>query len=245
MPSADIYPQHRIIPILLMAFLLIFSGQNAFAQDTQSDPATKEIRIPDENRLDQISKNPAYNYNTVAEEPSAWERFKMFIREIFSDLVDTPFISTLIKGISIIAILVIILLFINQIVKGELKNAFMRRNNRNFLGLRFNNSNTENQDFDALINDSIRKNDYTNAVRFLYQKALVHLKSKELITWKQNKTNYEYVTELGSHPAEPAFRRLTYFYEYVDYGDFKINSADFDRIQSIYEQLELKTTGSQ
>ena len=78
------------------------------------------------------------------------------------------------------------------------------------------------------------------AVRYLYQKSLISLRNKELIQWKQDKTNHEYLYELGEHPAALPFDRLTYFYEYVDYGDFPIDEHRFAKIQKVYNEFITK-----
>ncbi len=79
---------------------------------------------------------------------------------------------------------------------------------------------------------------YRDAVRILYLKALQQLNENELINWKPDKTNHDYMRELGSHPAGNYFNKLTTYYEYVEYGDFNIEQAGYETVESVYQQFK-------
>ena len=91
------------------------------------------------------------------------------------------------------------------------------------------------EDFDALINEAINQKSFSLAVRYLYLKALKELNQKELIVVKEAKTNYDYLQELRGHPVEQTFDRLTYFHEYVDYGEFEIDEPRFHKIKEVFD----------
>ena len=226
---------------MILFLLLLLSGTtSSYAQTSDSAGYidTQDVRIPSEERLTEVSKNPAYFYNEVIEQPGLWDRFLMWAQRTLQRWLDTPFMSTLIKAISILAFILVLFLLINQISKGELRNAMSRRKNRTLLNLKKESKITSDDQLDKLLKESIDKKKYGLAVRYLYQKSLFLLRNGELIKWKADKTNHEYLYELGDHPASGYFDRLTYFYEYVDYGDFKIDENRFKVINKVFNDFK-------
>ena len=130
---------------------------------------------------------------------------------------------------------------INQILGGKLTTSFTGNKSDKDLSLNITEERLHQQDYDELLQSALEKNEFKNAVRILYLKALQDLTKAELITWKANKTNSDYLRELSSHPAKSTFSRLTYFYEYVEYGDFEINRDGFQKFRDIYQTMELNT----
>lgn len=224
----------------LTFFLILVSCIPGFwvqSQAFQSNSETTEIRVPSEDRLNEIANDERYNYLEEATEPSLWQRFRMWLSEKLRDWFSEAWVEWLLKIAAALAFIFVLVLLINQITKGELKNAFMRRQNRTLLDLRLNKNQQSASNFDELIHRAVENKKYGLAVRFLYQKALQLLHEGDLIQWKQDKTNHEYLIELGNHPAAEPFDRLTYFHDYVDYGDFQIDEPKFAVVQRVYSQF--------
>ena len=95
-------------------------------------------------------------------------------------------------------------------------------------------------DFDRLIREATAEGDFRRAVRLLYLRTLKALADRELITWKPEKTNHEYLRELGGGRADLAapFRRLTYLFEYIWYGDFPIDSEAFGQARDRFAAFD-------
>lgn len=226
----------------MLSILFIPGASYSYAQDvkTQQKSSASEVRIPTDERLTEISENPDYFYDEVVQEPTLWNRFIMWLNQLLNDWVSTDFMSTLIKVVSAIAFVLVLLLLINQITQGELKNALLRRKNRTILDLRKEGKIVADHQLDKHIQDAINQKKYGVAVRYLYQKSLYMLREGELINWKADKTNHEYLYELGDHPASIPFDRLTYFYEYVDYGDFEVDEPRFRIIEKVFDEFKQK-----
>lgn len=95
----------------------------------------------------------------------------------------------------------------------------------------------KNQDLNKLISDAIKSEDYRLAVRYYYLKSLKLLEQKELIKWEDQKTNYEYLKELKDSRFKPSFEKFTFWYDYVWYGDFSIDSIEFESISKSFNQF--------
>ena len=97
-------------------------------------------------------------------------------------------------------------------------------------------------DFDKLISEAVAARDFRQAVRWLYLGALKNLADRDLIRWQPEKTNHEYLRELGAEQAGLAapFDRLTYLFEYIWYGDFDVDEAAFRRAQEQFAAFSEK-----
>ncbi len=92
-------------------------------------------------------------------------------------------------------------------------------------------------DYTRLINDSIAATDFRMAVRYLYLQTLQKLTSRNAISFAPAKTNNQYIQEVFSKPYKDEFVAVTLQYEYVWYGDFKLDETLFGKIQNNFKQF--------
>ena len=79
---------------------------------------------------------------------------------------------------------------------------------------------------------------YRQAVRFMYLKLLKNMSEKNIINYKQDKTNLDYLSELYSTAYYKDFFRLTRNFEYCWYGQFKINATAYKIISDDFNQFD-------
>jgi hypothetical protein len=92
-------------------------------------------------------------------------------------------------------------------------------------------------DFDEMINNALETNNYSLAVRYLYIKFLKVLTDREFIEWEKNKTNKDYYKEMKKTRYFSVFKRLTFVYEYVWYGEFPINRIQFEDYKMDFSKI--------
>ena len=98
--------------------------------------------------------------------------------------------------------------------------------------------NIETLDIDALLDKASREKNYKTAVRLYYLKLLKGLNERGMISWKKDKTNREYLTELFSRNFHfEEIRRLTLTYESVWYGDHTLRTDTFEGLVSRFESI--------
>jgi len=93
----------------------------------------------------------------------------------------------------------------------------------------------DDEAIDDKIKSAISKEDHRDAVRFLYIKTLQLLHRKSLIRYHAQATNDIYVQQMNSSAKGKDFKLLTRIFEYAWYGEFKLNTAQFE---SIYERFK-------
>jgi hypothetical protein len=80
--------------------------------------------------------------------------------------------------------------------------------------------------------------DYTQASRWLYLAMLQRLNDANLIPHQFSRTDREYLHLLRTIPMVNIGEILVSIHEQLHFGDRDISSADFDRCQQAYQQIE-------
>ncbi|XZF15458.1 DUF4129 domain-containing protein [Chitinophagaceae bacterium MMS25-I14] len=83
-------------------------------------------------------------------------------------------------------------------------------------------------DWEQELQRAISRQDIRGAIRASYMLLLRTLQEKELIEYRQDKTNYDYYQELSSTIYRQPFRQLTRQYEYSWYGHFIPAPQDYE-----------------
>ncbi|MEO8932819.1 MAG: hypothetical protein ABI295_00810 [Xanthomarina sp.] len=98
-------------------------------------------------------------------------------------------------------------------------------------------------DFENLIKSALNENNFRLATRYLYLKALKNLTSKNIIDWHYNKTNSDYLNEISDDGIKQLFKRISYIYDYVWYGEFSIDAQAFAKNEEAFLTLNKRING--
>lgn len=91
-------------------------------------------------------------------------------------------------------------------------------------------------DYDSLLRRAYHAGDLKLAMRYLFLKTLQKLNDKEMIRYSVDKTNSMYVKEIS--PAKRnLFASLALYYEYIWYGNAKIDIETFDAIEVKFNEF--------
>ncbi len=145
--------------------------------------------------------------------------------------------SVIVKFIFFGIFAIVLVSLFNRLLGGQFSNTFTKKSPEQSLSAQVSEAELSGTDYDDLLASALSENRYPDAVRILYLQALQQLSQKKLISWKPDKTNRDYVLELGSHPSKNDFNRLTTYYEYVEYGDFEIEEDGFQKVQRQYQEF--------
>lgn len=81
---------------------------------------------------------------------------------------------------------------------------------------------------------------YNLAIRYGFLHLLQQLEKHHKITYREDKTNYEYYKELASTALHTPFRTISMHYEWVYYGHFESSAQDFKSYKQKIDQLLLQ-----
>lgn len=103
--------------------------------------------------------------------------------------------------------------------------------------------NTENL-FDLDYNREIRKaiaaQNFRLAIRLLYLQTLKEMALREIIRFRQGRTNSDYLMQLFGTSYYKDFFRLTRSFEYAWYGRFEVSPQAFDLLQAEFSSFNQK-----
>ncbi|MEZ5013388.1 MAG: hypothetical protein R2794_03790 [Chitinophagales bacterium] len=92
-------------------------------------------------------------------------------------------------------------------------------------------------DLERFLRTALEAGDYRTAIRIYYLMILKNLQDNQWITWRKNKTNYDYLLESSEHPLYTSFRNNTRIFEYVWYGEQQIGKSQFDDVRSGFTEM--------
>jgi len=86
----------------------------------------------------------------------------------------------------------------------------------------------------------VNAGDYRLAIRLMFLRLLKQLSQKKIIEYKQERTNFDYLSQLHATGFYNDFFRLTRNYEYTWYGKFEVSGETFGIIKSEFENFDRK-----
>lgn len=95
------------------------------------------------------------------------------------------------------------------------------------------------QNFDSLVLNATRQEDYRLAIRYQFLKTLQLLRDRDLIEFAVDKTNSRYVHEVPEK-LRSSFAGLILNYEYVWYGNFSLSPDQYNLLQKKYVSFNEK-----
>ena len=104
-------------------------------------------------------------------------------------------------------------------------------------GFSYVEENIEQIDFENLISKALKEQNYRLATRYLYLKSLKSLANKQVIEWHYEKTNSDYLNEIKDSQLKTLFKRVSYIYDYVWYGEFPIDEESYNKNKADFNQL--------
>lgn len=88
------------------------------------------------------------------------------------------------------------------------------------------------------IERAVKAGNYQLAVRLHFLQMLKSLAGKNIIQYKQDRTNFDYLMQLRSSAYYNDFFKLTRNYEYAWFGDFPVNEETYTVIKNNFEKFD-------
>ena len=231
------------------AVLLIFFTSISFAQQDSltikyDDTDLVEQQITEEN-IASYKEDSSFNYIEIEANESFIDRLKQWFRNILTEIFEFIFGVGKASGILFFIFRIVPYLILAFLIVMLLK-FFLNVNSRTIISGKQNQATIQftedehiikSKDITALINDAIKQNDFRLAIRYYYLLSLKYLSEKNIISWQQQKTNEDYISEIKKGTLKKDFKAITRIYDYVWYGEFNIDELRFNTLKSSFETL--------
>ncbi len=221
-----------IVMILLICFSLPLLSQ-VDTLSVSSKVEAVDFRIPSKAIIEEYQKDERFQYMDEKSEvdiPWYTKLFSWLVNKLFGgagDLIS----SGLIGWIGIVALVILIIVIILKLMGVNFK-AILGKKKMDTPEIEIYTENVHEMEFETLIANALRNNDYRLAVRFLYLRNLKSLSDKSIIKWSVNKTNYNYQYEISNNTLRSKFLEITFIFDYVWYGEFPLDESAFFRVNS-------------
>ena len=229
--------------------LLFFALSSSADQDTtQLKPAAykpvQNISI-DTDKLKDIKQTEDYQYKpqdikkNFLEKIADWISAKWgeLMEWIFGEKKGSKFVNLLIKYLPYLLLAIGILIIIRLLYRYDVFKRRAAQQNPPDIQLADDEKIVKSSNISELIKNAKAQNDHRMAVRYLYLNLLRQLDEREYIRFKKDKTNDDYIAEFKHQPLIPEFENLTYYYDFIWYGQYPLDEAFFSQIEQKFDHF--------
>ena len=195
--------------------------------------------------LKEIKKEEAFNYVDFIPPDNLWTRFKTWLNDLYASFIEwilngseaKGILGFLIKALPYLLLIGVVALLVWLFLKIDMGGSPLKSAGLNKVILADEQHIIETQDIQQLINTALEAKNYQLAVRYYYLLLLQQLAKKDIIDWQVQKTNADYVYEIKNKDLRKDFTKLTRIYDFIWYGNFEVNEADFNRAEREFKKV--------
>ena len=233
--------------ILYIVFgLLLCPKTTAIAQETiKKDSSNIEVTYFKEHIKDRY-EGDSFNYSLndtggVNLIQKVLRKFFGWLGDVFGFDIDVDYQTLEYIVYGLLGVIALYLL-INFLLQSPISSVFKTESNT-IDDFNYVEENLKEINFDKLISKAIKAKNYRLATRYLYLKSLKILTHKNIIEWHFDKTNSDYLNEIKDNSTKQLFKRISYIYEYVWYGEFPIDEISFEKHQLDFSKINTLKNG--
>lgn len=231
--------------LALLVFALSFSADQ---DTTQLKPAAnktvQKISI-DMDKLQEFKQNEDYQYKpkdikkNFLEKIADWlsAKWDELMEWIFGEKKGSQFLSFMIKYLPYLLLAIGVFIIIRLLYKYDVFKRRAAAQNQPDIQLADDEKIVKSSNISDLIKNAKVQKDHRMAVRYLYLNLLRQLDTREYIRFKKDKTNDDYIAELSDQPLISEFENLTYYYDFIWYGQYPVDEAFFSQIEQKFDHF--------
>ncbi|WP_157637893.1 hypothetical protein [Flexithrix dorotheae] len=138
--------------------------------------------------------------------------------------------------IGLAVVIIVFLLF--QIVKGSSGISLNTKiKNEEEVGIEELSHEMPRSELEIALDEALKQKDFRKIIRIYYLISIKELSERNLIKWKKDKTNYNYIDEIRGKSGLEPFEPLTILFEWAWYGDQKPEESKFQKAENLYQSL--------
>jgi len=232
-----------------ITLFFILTASWAFSQQdsltVEYDDSKLEVQQITKDDLKKYKDDKNFNYSEVAQEDSFLNKialwFRNMVKKIFEWLFGVGNATGILKFIFNILPYLILIFLVYLLIRFFLKvdSRKLLTGQQNAAKITFTEEEhiLKNEDINVLIKNAIKQQNYRLAIRYYYLLALKKLSQNHIISWEQQKTNEDYISEIDAIKLKTDFTNITRIYDYVWYGEFDIDVLKFEALKLQFESL--------
>lgn len=239
---------------ILFFILLLFYLNPALPQEKDSiarSAKTEEfIRLVplefDEEKLQKLKKDPAFDYSERLEKENWWTQFKRyiglqwkkFLNWLFGDIQASGFWANLLQLLPYVILLMSIGLLLFLFISLNPATSLLSPSVKGQVNLDEEENIIRNRNIKKLIEQAVNKEDYRLAVRYHFLYLLQQLSEKGVIDYNSSKTDEDYLNEITGAEYKTHFKKLNRIYDFIWYGHFEPEKELYLKIKKEFLEME-------
>jgi hypothetical protein len=183
-------------------------------------------------------------YERSVENSGWWTRFKQWLTDFFQSLFDinsdakaANFTDIALKVFYVVIFLLVVFFIVKAIINKEGTWIFGKSSDKRIIPVTDIENNIYDTDFKALIADAEKENNHRLAIRYYYLWLLKTLSEEEIIDYYVEKSKSDYYLEIENKETKEDFSYTSYLYNYIWYGEFDIDDAQFEKAKKAFTQF--------
>ncbi len=168
---------------------------------------------------------------------SLFAAFANYFKNLIAKIFEINGMNSIWKFIKMIVVIGIVLFGLSKLFGMEFGSMFFKSSETTNVNFRRIEEDINEIDFNTRIKEAIEKKNYRMAIRLYYLKTLKALEEKEIIKWRINKTNADYINEVASSSHSENFNEITRLFDYVWYGEFHLDHNSFEQSKARFENF--------
>jgi len=228
--------------LFLLILMVNFFTPDLYAQNTiaKIDSVPAKVRTISKDYKEKYIRNSDFDYTRS---PSLLTRIKQWmiskIVEFFntSDVDAAKIFRTIKITFYVIILLGVIYILVKLFLNKEMRWIFKKNPDSGKTEYKSIVEDISEVDFKELIDKAISNKNYRLAIRYYYLWLLKGLDKASLIQYDVEKTNYDYQEELSRTSFSEDFKRASYYYSYIWYGEFLIGEKEFNTTSAVFDKL--------
>ena len=201
-------------------------------------------RRPDPARLRELAGQREFRYATPEATNDAWDALRRRFWRWLGGLISTPTARFTGKYGLYTVVLAMLVFAVLKLLQVDITGVFGRTPRRGPLTYDTVPENIHAVDFPARIAAAEEAGNFRLATRLGYLEVLKQLTDRGLTHWQPDKTNHAYLAELAGGPLREAFRSATREFEYVWYGELRLNSALYQQARASQRAVSRQLAGA-
>lgn len=213
-------------------------SSNAVDKFSKKDAAEEQRTVNERNlssaKVQQMKKGKENWYADKPANKSKKEENKKGLGDYIFNLMSSPVWHVVFWVIVIGAFLLLVILVLRTFTGGS------RKLKTKEIAAEDIQENIFTTDFDEQLNKALNAHNYRLATRLLFLRVLRSMSEKSVINYGRDKTNMDYIFELGNTKYAKDFMQASRAYEYVWYGNFDIKQTQFLHVRRLLDDLNQK-----
>ena len=234
--------------IILYILFFLFTVSITAQKDSlvvQYDKSDVQLKKFDNDHLDEYRNDKEFDYTVYESKPTIFSRIWAWFKRVLIKILSWIFgveeavgiLAIILRIIPYVILLIILGLLIKFFLKVNMNTMISGKTEKANVSLSEDEEIINNKNIQNLIDKAINQKNYRLAVRYYYLLVLQKLQENEVIDWEPQKTNEDYIKEIKQKTIIDKFKKLTYLYDFVWYGNFEINEVEFSKVASNFNEL--------